>query len=177
MRVLLIGFFTVLGVFLTYLFMVSAAGRVPGDASLSVKLAAPFQEVDSMSLLCIEAGFASYLLAAFFRFSVSPRPAGSPLLIRNRVLEVAFVVNVILVGAILAAFVAYPCGWVVNDDMTRITLGALLGIALLEVFVGIVLAVVLALRSRSRKLYYSVLSAHLAEVSLLGALLFVGISN
>jgi hypothetical protein len=176
MRVLLTIFFTVLGVFLTYLFMVSAAGRVPSDASLAVKLASPFKELDSMSLLCLEAAFASYLFAGFFKLSAKTSST-SPLVIRSHVLEVAFMINVLLIAGILAVFAAYASGWVLIDDMTTITLGALLGVAVLEALVGIALAVILASRSRARKFYYSVLSVHLMEVSLLGAILFVGFSK
>ena len=74
-------------------------------------------------------------------------------------------------------FVAYASGWVVTDDLTTVTLGAFLGVATLEALIGIALAVVLARRSRSRKLYFSILSAHLVEVSLLGAILFSGVVN
>lgn len=176
MRVLLTIFFTVLGVFLTYFFMVSAAGRVPSDAALAVKLAAPFKELDSMSLLCLEAAFASYLMAAFFKLSTKTHST-HPQHIRSRIYEIAFVTNVLLVAGVLAVFAAFASGWVLVDDMTTITLGALLGVALLEALIGIALAIVLATRSRSRKLYYSVLSAHLAEVGLLGAILFIGISK
>ena len=175
MRVLLSIFFTVLGVFLTYLFLVSAAGRVPSDAALTVKLATPFKEFDSMALLCLESAFASYLMAAFFKLSAKTC-RGNPLDIRNRVLEVAFMINVLLVAGILAVFAAYALGWVLIDDMTTVTLGALFCVALLEALVGIALAVLLARRSRSRKLYFSILSAHLVEVSLLGAILFVGVA-
>ncbi len=176
MRVLLTIFFTVLGVFLTYFFMVSAAGRVPGDASLTVKLAAPFKELDSMALLCLEAAFASYLMAAFFKLSTKTRST-NPLVLRSRVLEVAFMINILLIAGILAVFAAYASGWVLIDDMTTVTLGALLGVAVLEALVGMALAILLASRSRARGFYYSVLSAHLMEVSLLGAILFVGISK
>ena len=176
MRVLLTIFFTALGVFLTYLFMVGAAGRVPNDAALTVKLMAPFTELDSMALLCLESAFASYLMAAFFKLSAKTRSSKARD-IRNRVLEAAFMINVLLVAGILAVFVAYASGWVLIDDMTTVTLGALLGVALLEALVGITLAVLLARRSRSRKLYLSILSAHLVEVTLLGAILFVGVAK
>ena len=176
MRVLLTIFFTLSGVFLTYLFMVGAAGRVPSDASLTVKLAAPFKELDSMSVLCLVGAFAAYLMAAFFKLSGKTRST-SPQVIRNHALEVAFLINVFLIAGILLVFVAYAFGWVLIDDMTTVTLGALLGIALVEALVGITLAVILAPRSRARSFYYSVLSAHLLEVGLLGAILFVGISN
>ena len=176
MRALLTIFFTVLGVFLTYLFMVGAAGRVPSDATLTVKLAAPFTQLDSTALLCLESAFASFLMAAFFKLSAKTRSSKSQD-IRNRVLEAAFVINVLLVAGILAAFVAYASGCVVIDDLTTVTLGAFLGAAILETLIGIGLAVVLARKSRSRKLYFSILSAHLAEVSLLGAILFSGVVN
>ncbi len=176
MRVLLTIFFTALGVFLTYLFMVGAAGRVPNDAALTVKLMAPFTKLDSMALLCLESAFASYLMAAFFKLSANSR-SNNARDIRNRVLEAAFIINVLLVAGILASFVAFAMGWVLIDDMTTVTLGALLAVALLEAIVGIALAVLLARRSRSRKLYFSILSAHLVEVSLLGAILFVGVAK
>ena len=176
MRVLLTILFTVLGVFLTYVFMVSAAGRVPNDAALTVRLAAPFTELDSMAVLCLESACASYLIAAFFKLSVKTRSNNSRD-IRNRVLEAAFLINVLLVAGILAVFAAYGSGWVLTDDMTTVTLGALFAVAVLEALVGIALAAVLARRSRSRKLYFSILSAHLVQVSLLGAMLFAGVTN
>ncbi len=176
MRALLTIFFTVLGVFLTYLFMVGAAGKAPGDATLTVKLATPFTQLDSTALLCLESAFASYLMAAFFKLSAKTRSCKAQD-IRNRVLEAAFMINVLLVAGILAVFVAYASGWVVTDDLTTVTLGAFLGVATLEALIGIALAVVLARRSRSRKLYFSILSAHLVEVSLLGAILFSGVVN
>ncbi len=175
MRAALTGFFTVLGLFLTYLFMVSAAGRVPTGASLTVQMLAPFQNLDSMSLLCLQGAFVAFLMAMFFKLSTrtwreNPEETWSHLL------ETAFGVNVLFIGGILIVFLAYGCGWVSVDNLTTGTLGALLGVALLEAALGVVLAVLLAFRTKSRTLYFSALSAHLAELSLLGIILFMGFS-
>ena len=94
----------------------------------------------------------------------------------SHLLETAFAVNILFIGGILVVFLAYGYGWVSFDNLTTGTLGALLGVALLEAALGMVLAILLAFKNTSKKRYYPALSAHMVELGFLGIISFMGFS-
>jgi hypothetical protein len=86
----------------------------------------------------------------------------------GRALEIAFLLDVILVGGLLAFLWVLSTSTISADDAFQVqTVGSLFAALLLEAALGSLMAVMLLFVEKTRALYCSTLTLHVAEVAIL----------
>ena len=176
MRVTWSGFFTGLGILLTYLF---ATGAPHGDTSLFESAFEPFQRLSSKSVTCVLLAFAAFVVALFFSACSRHGAVSHGRTYSKSLLETAFTLNAALIAGVLLVFVAYGLGWIPHNALNAETLGALTMMALLALTFGFVVAgwLFIGFREKSHGLYFSVLAIHVVEVSVFGSVFLTGIKS
>jgi len=147
-----------------------------GETEFLERILAPFQVFSFFSGALVLTGVAAFLLSLIC-FECEDKYVSDATAKRSwsTAGEVAFVLNVGLVGALLGIlWFRMPAANAMGSASDGQEFGMLFGTGLLEAVLGTVLAVVLFFLAKRRALYFSLLVAHVAEVITLGTIFFFG---
>ena len=177
MRVFLSTFFFVVAITCCYLFATGAT-YPPwewGRTEFLERVLAPFQVFSFVSGLLVLTAVVAFLLSLLC-FECEGKTVADQCSRRSWgvALEIAFLLNVLIVGGVLTLLWFLAQSGASGPPAGTHTLGSLFTAGLLEVVLGTFLAAVLFFLGKSRALYYSILTAHVAELILLGAIFLMG---
>jgi hypothetical protein len=177
MRVLLSTFFFVVAIACCYLFA-TGAKNPPWEwsqADFLERVLAPFQVFSLFSGLLVLTAVIAFLLSLLC-FECKGKNIANPSSRRSWgvALEIAFLLNVFLVAAVLGLLWLLVKPDSPGTPAAMETMGSLFAAVLLEVVLGTILAVVLFFLGKFRALYYSTLTAHIAELIVLGTIFLSG---
>jgi hypothetical protein len=173
-RAIICPLLTVLAVVCIYLFA-TGAEVPPEGAPLSTLIGnalRPFQQLTLFSAILLGTATVALFLAL-----VLSRTSGLDYRSEQswgRVLQLALVADVTLVGAVIVLLFLPAFGWPQDFTLSVTTAGALFMAGLLEAALGSCIVLALLAVPKSRPVFVSSVLVHLAEIGLLGAVFYLG---
>jgi hypothetical protein len=164
----------VLAIVCIYLFATGA--EVPAEgAALSTLVGYALRPFRQLTLL--SAIFLGTATVALFLALVLSRTSGLEFRKEQswgRILQLALVADVTLVGAVIAILFLPALGWPADFTLSASTAGALFMAGLLEAALGSCIILALLAVPKSRPVFFSSVLVHAAEIGLLGTIFYLG---
>lgn len=172
MRDVISPFLTAIGILCIYLFACGITVSEGGDFHLLAdRASAPFHALTPFSTAMLGTAILALTLAL-----VLPRDFAAPgsRWSWGRVLQVALILDVALVAAVLTLLILPETGRFPRFSPSAAAVGALYLAAILEAALGTCLVIALFFFEKSRRLFTTTVVAHAAEIGLLGWIFFLG---